>query len=241
MTGARVSEKPLALVIKAKSVDLGRTVTSLVMEQYLERLARLQAQPTTLRNVRRTAALLEQAGLDPVRAQDHEVEEWLTGLPLASRTKRLHLENLRAACRYAVRRGTLKQSPTEYVRLPFEPDVEPHILTSNELREIRSRCFSDSQRLMFHLFAFTGMRRNEVRYLTWEDIDPSAESIRVRFGKAGKLRHVPIHPALGEVLSSVTWGQPVHRVLCGPLAVRSLRPRTLLRLRRGRAGTGRCR
>ena len=185
----------------------------LMFAQYDERLQRRRAKPSTLKNFRRTAVLFRESGLDPLKAQDWEIEEWLAGLQspapretgeqgtaraLSPRTVRLHFENLSAAYSYAVYRRQLERSPMEAVRLPREPDKEPRILTNDELRHVLGNCITDEQWLFAHLFIYTGMRRDEVRNLRWEDV--KADTITVRAGKGDKLRHVPIHPALSEAI-----------------------------------------
>lgn len=187
----------------------------LMFQQYDERLVRRGAKPNTLKNFRRTAALFEESGLDPLTCTDVEIEEWLAGLrvprtkgdgsersALSPRTVRLHLENLGAAYKYAVHRRLLPAAPTEAVRLPREPDKEPRILTTPELQHILGNCITDEQELMITTLMYTGMRRGELRNLRWEDIAPT--TITVREGKGGKLRHVPLHPALGEVIVKQT-------------------------------------
>lgn len=173
----------------------------LLFQQYDERLTRRQAKASTLKNFRRTAVLFEESGLDPMTAQEWEIEEWLAGLPLSPRTRRLHFENLAASYNYAVYRRQIAQAPTEAVRLPREPDKEPHILEGGELRHILGNTSTDDQELLIATFIYTGMRRNEVRNLKWEDVSPT--SIRV-VGKGDKLRHVPLHPALGELIVKQT-------------------------------------
>jgi integrase len=172
-------------------------VAHLIFQQYDERLQRREAKPNTLKNFRRTATLWTESSLDPLTAEDWQIEEWLAGLTVAPRTKRLHFENLSAAYNYAVHRRLLPIAPTETVRLPREPDKEPRILEQEELRLMIGNAQSYEHLLMLSTFMFTGMRRNEVRFLKWEDISPS--SIKV-VGKGGKLRHVPLHPALGELI-----------------------------------------
>lgn len=188
----------------------------LIFQQYDERLVRRQAKPNTLKNFRRTAALFTESGLDPLKAEDWQIEEWLAGLQcprtkgdevqrsgrrdcLSPRTVRLHFENLAAAYRYAVHRKLLPTAPTETVRLPREPDKEPRILESRELRHVLGNCVTAQQELLVATLMYTGMRRNEIRNLKWEDVAP--QSIRVVAGKGDKLRHVPLHPALGELLT----------------------------------------
>lgn len=171
--------------------------THLIFQQYVERLQRREAKPHTIVNFQRTATLFGQSGLDPLTAEDWQIEEWLAGLPLAPRTRRLHLENLSAAYNYAVHRRLLQVAPTETVRLPREPDKEPRILSQEELRYMLGNAMTNEHLLLLSAFMFTGMRRSEVRLMKWDDISPS--SIRV-VGKGGKLRHVPLHPALMELI-----------------------------------------
>jgi integrase len=51
------------------------------------------------------------------------------------------------------------------------------------------------------LLVYTGMRRNEIRMLSWENIDLKKETITV-MGKGGKRRIIPIHPKLREILDN---------------------------------------
>lgn len=182
------------------SAAIASDSSHLMFQQYLERLHRRQARPSTLKNFQRTASLWGQSGLDPLSAEDWQIEEWLAGLPMSPRTRRLHLENLSAAYNYAVHRRMIPVAPTETVKLPREPDREPRILSHHELRYMLGNCMTDEQLLLLAVLMFTGMRRNEARCLKWEDISPS--SIKV-IGKGGKLRHIPLHPALAEVI--VRW------------------------------------
>lgn len=171
--------------------------TELIFDQYIERLQRREAKSGTLKNWRRTAVLWEKGGLDALTAEDWQIEKWLADLPLSPRTKKLHLENVTAAYNYAVHRRLLPIAPTETVRLPREPDKEPRILTAEQLRHMLGNALTDEHLTMLATFMYTGMRRNEVRYLKWEDISPSSMKV---VGKGGKLRHVPLHPALGELI-----------------------------------------
>jgi len=177
-------------------------MTHLIFQQYEERLRRRQSAASTIKNLRRTAELFSESNLDPLTAEDWQIEEWLAelrnaknGQPLAPRTKRMHMENLSAVYNYAVTRRMLQVAPTESVRLPREPDKEPRILENAELRELLGNAENPQHHMMLMLLIYTGMRRNELRSLRWENV--TLESLTV-IGKGDKLRHIPVHPALAE-------------------------------------------
>ena len=169
-----------------------------IFDVYLERLKRLRRKPRTIRNVEGTKRFWLDSGLS-VDASDIEIEEWLLALPVSDRTRQLHLDNVRAAFRYARRAGRIDRDPTDLVKLPAIPDKEPVIIPTDELREIKALIYDDQQALLFHLLAYTGMRRREIGDLLWDDVKDL--DILVRQGKGDKLRWVPIHPALGEILA----------------------------------------
>jgi len=175
-----------------------------LLEQYQERLYRLKRQPSSVVNFRNAARRyqewLDGLGIQATGAEAWAVEEFFQGLDLAPSTKVLYLAQIRAAYRYAQRRGIATADPTLDVAFPRQDDQEPTIIPNEELRDIRLRATTDREWLIFHLLAYTGLRRGEVLGLTGADVSLAESSMLIR-GKGGKLRHVPIHPALGEVLA----------------------------------------
>lgn len=122
----------------------------------------------------------------------------------ALRTVKLHLLDIKAAYRYdrAVNPGMACPDPGLTCKLPFEPDKPPRILSVAELKAIRDNCTDERQRLLFYCFAFTGMRRDEVRALQWTEIEFDQNVIHVT-GKGGKYRMIPLHPELKRQLLGV--------------------------------------
>jgi integrase len=173
---------------------------------YEERLRRLRRDPKTIIMFRQTArkfqVLLDDLGVSADKVEAWAVEEWLDGLALKRSTKESHLKRIRWAYSYAIRRGATHLNPTFDVKLPHEPDAEPRTVPNHELREMKARIACDRQWVMFHLLTFAGLRRAEAIQLTWDDVDLTTSTLTV-LGKAGKLRKVPIHPALAEALSSL--------------------------------------
>jgi len=171
---------------------------------YEDRLRRLKRQPATLLAYRQAARRLEEfldtLGITAEQAEPWQLEEFLAGLELAPSTKRLTLEHVRAAYRYAQRRGVVKLDPTYDLLVERAPDEEPRIIPNGELRRMKGRITSDAAWILFHLLAYAGLRRYEARKLIWADVELRNQTLKVR-GKGGKLRLVPIHPALGEALA----------------------------------------
>jgi len=188
---------------------------NLIFAQYEERLRRRGRSHQTALNFRSAAShyqlWLADKGLETLQIETWQVEEYMEQLNLAASTKRMHLTQLKAAYRYAIARGLLVRNPCAEVELPVVAAPRPRILTSATLREMKQEADADSHLwLMFHLLAYTGMRRDEVRTLHWEAVDFVNGTMDV-LGKAQKRRLVPIHPALGEALSEFK-GRPAQPV-----------------------------
>jgi site-specific recombinase XerD len=114
-------------------------------------------------------------------------------------TVRRHLAYLRAAYAYALRHGLVPSDPTAEVRLPRLPDHDPVIYSSEQLRSIHAAIRSAREELVFHLFAFAGLRLGEAAALTWDRVDVEQAQLRL-VGKGGKHRLVPLHPVLNQLL-----------------------------------------
>lgn len=177
---------------------------SIILDQYAERLRRKNRSVYSQRNFfyvsRQFDRWLTAQGLNAEDATYELIEDYIDGLPLSASSKGQHLRWIQAAYNYAIRRGTVKHNPALDIDVPQDPDQEPRTIPSFELREIRGRVCNDRDWVWFHLLAYTGMRRAETRALRWEDVSLEDETLKV-LGKGGKLRLIPIHPALGEVLA----------------------------------------
>ena len=151
--------------------------------------------------LRRLQGWLEEAGIDPRDVDEHRLKQYVAYLrnTVANWSAKLETEKVKACYRYAVRIGMLERNPAEYVEAPSLVDREPETYTNDELRRIRAAIRDDLEDVLFHGFAYTGMRRFELSGLRWDDVDFENATMRV-LGKGGKLRKVPLHPRLAEVL-----------------------------------------
>lgn len=183
---------------------------SLLFDQYTERLRRKRKSPNTIRLAAGAAHRFERwlalQGLTPERASLEDIEEYMAQLPLASSSKNTHLRYIKAAYSYAAQRGTIPSNPALDVEEEQLDPREPRVIGNHELREIRDHIRYQREWVFFHLLAYTGMRRSEIVGLRWDDGSETNSVVRLEdqtirvMGKGRKLRYVPIHPALGEVL-----------------------------------------
>lgn len=180
----------------------------IVLEQYRTRLQQVkQVQPATLiaydKAAQKFQRHLDAVGKRANEMQPWDIEEYLAALEFAPTTKRTHWIHLRGALRYAHRRGMFRADPTTDVYLAPPPKTEPQTIPTAELRKMKDRIQIDRQWLAFHLLVYTGMRQGEIRGLRWADVDFLAGLFILRRTKGGRLRYVPIHPILGEVLAEL--------------------------------------
>lgn len=185
----------------------------IILEQYQARMHRLRRAKGTIvcfsNAARRYQEWLDTNGLTALDAEGHQIEEFFLGMDdLAPGTVQLYLNEIKAAYRYARATKLMTHDPTVDVRLPRQPDREPTIIPNPELREIKDRCVKDREWLTFHLLAYTGLRRMEVLGLRSDDVSLPDATMTVT-GKGSKIRYVPIHPALAEVLPDLEPGRHV--------------------------------
>lgn len=190
----------------------------IVLEQYRTRLQTVkQVAPATLiafdKAAQKFQRHLDALGKKASEMEPWDLEEYLAGLEYAPTTKKTHWIHLGGALRYAHRRGMLTKDPTLDVFLAPPPREEPKTISNAELRKMKGRLQCDRQWLEFHLLAYTGMRQGEIRMLTWGSVDLAAGSLHVKRAKGDRIRYVPIHPTLGEVLADLRRDDPERLVI----------------------------
>jgi len=103
-------------------------------------------------------------------------------------------------------------NPVEDVKRLQELHKEERWFTVEEVEKIFNYCKGERRRIPWHVifatFYYTGMRRNELRFLEWEDVDFDNGRIMVRHKdgfkpKTDRARQIPIHPELLPILESL--------------------------------------
>jgi integrase len=205
-------------VTKAQNIPTSEVVLAPIFERKRLQLESRDRKPKTVHNyIRAVVAFqhwLDVRGLDPEKVTPEDIEAYLAhcarvyresdgGEGYAPGTRRVHFNYVKSAYRLAVDRGWLDKMPFVSVEIPTVPESIPEVIPTDALRRmgLAARLKSWKHLALWALLAYTGMRRNEIRLLRWEDIDLDGSEIQVRHGKGGKPRVVPIHPTLMLVLT----------------------------------------
>lgn len=176
-----------------------------LFQAYLSHLKRKGRDSKTISRNRyalvRLNVWLAEVGLDPLSATEVLLEEYVAWLAssFAETTASRETAHVKAAFRYGVRLGMLAQNPAAEVELPKVAEIEPAVFSNEQLRRIRAAISTDLEEVIFYGLAYAGLRRHELVELAWDAVDFKGQFLTIR-GKGGKLRRVPLHPILAEVL-----------------------------------------
>ena len=115
---------------------------------------------------------------------------------------------LKGFFRFLLENEAIERDPALVLRTPKKREALPDVLDRSELERLLRAVDREGvwerqhagkrerDRLLLALFAYAGLRRAELLGLDWDDVDLARRLIRVRRAKGGRMRAVPIHPAL---------------------------------------------
>lgn len=114
------------------------------------------------------------------------------------------------------------QNPARKVKQRKEPMRDERRLAPELVSLLLEHAPDDAWRTVFAIAAYTGMRRGEIRALSWDDVDVERRIITVAQSKTGVVRKVGIHRQLvpilkdakkrGLALDDRTWQKAAKRV-----------------------------
>lgn len=211
------------------SLTVRSCITAEISKTYVARLRDIRRSESHVIDVERRLAQLAIAvpDLEAPSAPD-AIERWMQNLqsisdraadgspiPLSPATRNKILAEVRAMCRWAVRRGKLTKDPTAALDRVSLPDYMPTVFTIAECRRLLIEVDHPYHRL-FATMLFTGLRVQEASGLHWEDIDWDGQVVMVRLRtgvrvKRNKERLVPLSPEL-RTLFDLPWPASKRRV-----------------------------
>lgn len=182
-----------------------------LLETYMRDHARLNKR-SGFRDEARCRRLLEFFGncraseVTPQRVEQFKAfrrQQLVAGHPIAPSTCNRDLACLKTAFSKGVLWGLVDGNPVKRVSLFNEKDRgRMRLLTQEEKARLLAACSTALRRLV--IFALkTGTRQGEMLALRWSDVDTVGNRIVIRKSKSGKIRPIPIHPDVAEVLQGV--------------------------------------
>jgi len=122
--------------------------------------------------------------------------EQLRATYAAPSTTRHYMQSFCAVLRVAVDElGWLEQNPILKVRRPPEPPGRVRWLTDEERARLLAACRHSHNPYLLALVLLaiaTGCRKNELRQLTWEQVDLAQGALRLQHTKNGERRAIPV-------------------------------------------------
>jgi integrase len=113
----------------------------------------------------------------------------------------------------AIKHGKLDSNPIVGVKKLAENNVRERVLTADQFERLLESCQPHLRPIVLTAY-FTGMRRSEVLFLTWEEVDLQNRFIRLK-GERTKTkvaRSIPLHPRVWDELSRLPRGIRSSRV-----------------------------
>ncbi len=102
----------------------------------------------------------------------------------------------------AIKHGKLDTNPILRVKKLPENNVRERVLNSDRFELLLEACSQHLKPIVVVAY-YTGMRRSEILFLSWEEVDLQNRFIRLKGDrtKTGVARSVPLHPRVWETLS----------------------------------------
>ena len=120
---------------------------------------------------------------------------------------------LRGMINRAISHEKLDVNPISRARRLQENNVRERVLTQEEFEKLLENCALHLQPVVLMAY-YTGMRRAEILFLTWSEVDLSQGFIRLKGDrtKTGTARVIPLHPRVVESLRNLPRGLRSDRV-----------------------------
>ena len=127
--------------------------------------------------------------------------------PVSPATVNRELACLKRLFRCAVEWDTVAMSPTQGVKDFKEQKNPPGLLTKDEVRRLLE-ALPDHLRALVGMACYAGLRRTEIFQLEWRDLNLKGGTVSVlpvsakgKSVKTNEARHIPINPALRQLLA----------------------------------------
>ncbi len=147
----------------------------------------------------------------PNRVTEHEVAEW-AHRHHADHSATFHnacIDFLRGTFEIAIDRGIIGRNPAAKLVRASVPKTRLELPTSEQFQKIvesvRNTGAGSAKGAadLIQFMAFSGCRISEAGKVRWKDVDEANNRIWIEPGKSGHGRHVPINPAMADLLKRI--------------------------------------
>ena len=115
---------------------------------------------------------------------------------ISSTSLQRELSAIRSFYNYLLKKRCVESNPAQSIRAPKQSRKLPKLLDVDQMAGMLEATPDSTLEIrdlaMFELFYSSGLRLSELSGLNLDDIDLVAQSLRVRFGKGGKQRDLPV-------------------------------------------------
>lgn len=177
------------------------------LSEHVERLRAAGQSPKTIEA--RIAVITRfsvSLGADPSHATTQELATWLARSGWSRATRQVYRYHLRAYYGWLASTGLIPADPSEHLLRIRAPHGPPRPVTDAVLNEVLARARNPYLRY-FVLAAYGGLRCQEIVTLEREDVDQDRLLVR---GKGDKVRMVPTHPLIWQLLADIPPGPIYH-------------------------------
>ncbi len=141
-----------------------------------------------------TNELVDWSDVQPTDIRNHIASRRRKGI--SSKSLHRELSAIRSFYNYLLKKQLIEHNPAVHIRAPKQERKLPKVLDVDQvtgLLESQPDSLLEIRDLaMFELFYSSGLRLSELAALNLDDLDLSEQSLRVRKGKGGKQRDLPV-------------------------------------------------
>lgn len=133
------------------------------------------------------------------------------GKPIRNATINRETAFLKTMLNYAVRRKWIGDNPLLGFKLLKEDSKKPHTITNKQFDKLYDEAAEHFKPILLTAL-LTGMRKDEILSLRWENVYLDKKYIHVETSKSGRSRNIGINDLLHEALNLVQYSSPKDNV-----------------------------
>lgn len=138
-----------------------------------------------------------------------EIDKAIDNLSFRPRTINHYIMTIKEIYNYAEELKLIRENPAKGIKNIHKKSLKaPRFYSMEEIRLIFENC-SDFYKDLFQFMLYTGLRKDEVKFLEWNDIDFKKKEIMIRFKrgfspKSREERKIIMHPIVEEILNKLS-------------------------------------